>query len=101
MIPSKYKSAHYLHNRFKDINEIDQWFERQDAIYPDDEILELWKYFKRQCEKDLVLLAECSDDIENREIKIVNTADFLRYCHNNIQKTLRNNYQCFLNNQKL
>jgi hypothetical protein len=88
MIPSKYKSAHYLINRFKPLSKVIEWFERESVIYSDDDIAELWNYFKQKCSKDLLLLSICSDDVDDREMKIVNTANILRYCHNQIQSTI-------------
>lgn len=93
MIPSKYKSAHYLCNRFKELSEVEKWFDREEAIYGDDEIFELWQYFKRKCENDILLLSTCSDDVKERERKIVNTANILRYCHDKIQKVLSDKLQ--------
>ena len=96
MIPSKYKAAHYLKNRFKELSEVEKWFEREEVIYSDDDLFELWKYFKSKCEKDLLLLAGCSDDVKEREKKIVNTANILRYCHNKIQFVLSERIQAQL-----
>jgi hypothetical protein len=89
MIAPKYKAAHYSVNRFKLLSEIEKWFDRECGIYDDGDIYELWCYFKTKCEKDLLQLAECSDIVENRHQKILNTADFMRYCHLNIQRTIR------------
>lgn len=87
MIPAKIKSAHYLRNRFKPLVEVKKWFKREDAIYSDQEVYELWLYFKRQCEKDLLLLTSRANDVKERESKIIATTNILRYCNDNIKKT--------------
>lgn len=96
MIPSKYKAAHYLTNRFKELSEVEKWFEREDVIYSDEEVFELWKYFKSKCEYDLLLLSRCSDGVGEREKKILNTANILRYCNNKIQFVLSEKIQAAL-----
>lgn len=89
MIPSKYKSAHYLVNRFKPLAEVVKWFEREEGIYSEEDIYELWVYFKRKAEKDMILLSQCGNNVEDWEKKLVATGNIFNYCHNNIQKTHR------------
>jgi hypothetical protein len=89
MIPVKYKSAHYLVNRFKPLAEVIKWFEREDAIYSDEEIFDLLHYFKRKAGKDMILLSECGSNVEDWEKKLVATGNIFNYCHNNIQQVHR------------
>jgi len=79
-IPYKYKQAHYSVNRFKPIAEIITWFEREQSIYDVINLIEICQYFVKKCSEDLVNLSCCSDHVPNREQKIINTANCLRYC---------------------
>jgi hypothetical protein len=90
MILNKFKIAHYSVNRYKHIIEVEKWFERETSIYTEAEIYELWQYFVKRCEKDLVLLAKRSDAVNQREAKIINTANILRYCYGEMQMVLLN-----------
>ena len=88
MIPAKYKAAHYLCNRFKPLHVVIEWFEREQVIYSDDDILELYQYFIKKLEKDLITIAVIGDNFNNRERTIFNIADVLRYCRNSQQKII-------------
>ena len=88
MIHSKYKNAHYQINRFQSLPKVEKWFENQDSYLSDEDMMELWQYFIKKCKYDLHLMSIC-DQVKNRDVNIIRTANILRYCHDNVQKVLR------------
>ncbi len=84
MIPKKYKKAHYAVNRFKPVADVKKWFEREETIYTTNDMIDINQFFMLQCQHDFTLLSLCLDFAERTE-KLINTANILRLCNQNIQ----------------